>query len=66
MTPERLTECMRLVRWSKDVLAEALDVPSDMVTDWLAGTDQVPARWERGSKPCASCTSGEETSPRPQ
>lgn len=44
MTPERLIECMRLVRWSKDVLAEALDVPSDVVTGWLAGTDQVPRK----------------------
>ena len=24
MTPERLAECLRLVRWHKDVLAEAL------------------------------------------
>src|SRR5688500_6023212 len=44
MTPDRLTECMRLVRWSKDVLAEALDVPSDLVTGWLAGTEQVPRK----------------------
>ena len=38
MTPERLTECLRLVRWHKDVLAEAMDVPSETVTAWLAGT----------------------------
>lgn len=44
MTPGRLTECMRTVRWSKDVLAEALDVPSDLVTGWLAGTEPVPRK----------------------
>ena len=44
MTPERLTECLRLVRWPKDVLAEALDVPSELVTGWLAGTEEVPRK----------------------
>ena len=44
MTPERLTECLRLVRWPKDVLAEALDVPSELVTGWLAGTEQIPRK----------------------
>ena len=44
MTPERLTECLRLVRWSKNVLAEALDVPSELVTGWLAGTDRYLAK----------------------
>jgi hypothetical protein len=44
MTPERLNECLRLVRWRKDVLAEALDVPSELVTGWLAGTEQVPRK----------------------
>lgn len=44
MTPERLTECLRVVRWSRDVLAEALDVPSDLVNGWLAGTEQIPRK----------------------
>jgi hypothetical protein len=44
MTPERLTECLRLIRWPKDVLAEAIDVQSDVVTAWLAGTEPVPRK----------------------
>ena len=44
MTPEILAECLRLVRWQKDVLAEAIDVPSHMVTAWLAGSEAVPRR----------------------
>lgn len=44
MTPERLEECLRLVRWQKDTLAEAIDVPSDAVTAWLAGTEDVPRK----------------------
>ena len=44
MTPESLAECLRLVRWQKDVLAEALDVPSSTTTAWLAGTVEVPRK----------------------
>ncbi len=44
MTPERLEECLRLVRWHKDVLAEAIDVPSEAVTAWLAGAEEVPRK----------------------
>lgn len=44
MTPDRLTECLRLVRWHKNVLAEAIDVPSETVTAWLTGTDQIPRK----------------------
>jgi hypothetical protein len=44
MTPDRLVECLRLVRWPKDTLAEAIDVPSEAVTAWLAGTEIVPRK----------------------
>lgn len=44
MSPDRLAECLRLVRWHKDILAEAIDVPSDVVTAWMAGTASVPGR----------------------
>ena len=44
MKPARLAECLRLVRWHKDTLAEAIDVPSDFVTAWMAGTANVPAK----------------------
>ena len=44
MTPDRLAECLRLVRWQKDTLAEAIDVPSEAVTAWMAGTEDVPRK----------------------
>jgi hypothetical protein len=44
MTPERLTECLKLIRWGKDTLAEAIDVPSEAAAAWLAGTEQVPRK----------------------
>jgi hypothetical protein len=44
MTPERLTECLRIVRWSKDVLAEALDVSTQVASGWLSGTEEIPRK----------------------
>jgi hypothetical protein len=44
MTPQRLAECLRSIRWTKDILAEAIDVPSEAVTGWLAGTEDVPRK----------------------
>lgn len=44
MTPERLEECLRTVRWEPDTLAEAMDVPSELVAGWLAGHDDVPRK----------------------
>ena len=49
MTPERLAECLRLVRWHKDVLAEALDVPSALVAGWLGGWAMMAVAAERTS-----------------
>lgn len=44
MTPDRLAECLRLVRWPKDTLAETIDVPSETVTAWLTGDEVVPRK----------------------
>lgn len=44
MTPKRLQECLETIRWDRDVLAQAVDVPSDAVADWLAGTKEVPRK----------------------
>lgn len=44
MTPDRLAQCLHLIRWHKDVLAEAIDVPCEMVTDWLTGSEPVPRK----------------------
>ena len=44
VTPERLAECLAIVRWGKDILAEAIDVPSASVDTWLAGTEPVPRK----------------------
>jgi hypothetical protein len=44
MAPERLSECLRTVRWQNDTLAEALDVPSEVATAWLVGTEPIPRK----------------------
>lgn len=64
MTPERMTEVLRIVRWDKDVLAEAIDVPSEVVTAWLAGTQAIPrklAAWIEAL--CFVHEAAEETKP---
>jgi len=44
MPPARLGDCLVVVRWSPDILAEAIDVPSEVVAAWLAGAVVVPAK----------------------
>jgi hypothetical protein len=44
MTPQRLAECLHTIRWSPQVLAEAIDVPLGMVDGWLAGAEDVPRK----------------------
>lgn len=44
MTPERLNQCMRIIRWHPDVLAKAVDVPSETVRAWITGATEVPQR----------------------
>jgi len=44
MTPERLADCLRIVRWRKDVLAEALDVPAQTAAGWLEGSEEIPRK----------------------
>ncbi|RYE08090.1 MAG: hypothetical protein EOP22_14900 [Hyphomicrobiales bacterium] len=64
MTPERLSECLRLVRWDQDTLAQAVDVPSLSVTAWIAGTEVVPrklAAWIEAL--CFVHEAAEETKP---
>ena len=42
MTPNRLADCLILIRWPPDVLAKAVDVPSEVVSAWLSGSELVP------------------------
>jgi len=44
MTPERMQECLRLVRWDGDVLARAIDVPSNKVVAWTNGSQEIPRK----------------------
>ena len=44
MIPDRLAQCLRVIRWERDVFAEAIDVPSETVTAWLAGAQPIPPK----------------------
>jgi hypothetical protein len=44
MTPERLGECLSIVRWSPDTLAQALGCYVSLVHAWLEGLEEVPPK----------------------
>jgi hypothetical protein len=44
MSPERLAECLHVVRWNGSTLAEAVDVSLLSVGHWLAGSEPVPEK----------------------
>jgi len=44
MVPERLSACLKVIRWSQDVLAEAVDVPSKTAGAWLDGSEPIPRK----------------------
>lgn len=44
MTPERLDECLSILRWSPDTLAQALGCSVSLVHAWLEGLEEVPPK----------------------
>jgi hypothetical protein len=42
MIPARLEECLSIVRWTPEILAEALGCHVSLVQAWLEGTEDVP------------------------
>ena len=44
MTPQRMQDCLGLIRWDRDVLAKAIDVPSDRVVAWTKGSEEIPRK----------------------
>jgi hypothetical protein len=42
MTPERLAECLRTIRWTPETIADALGCDTSIVRAWLDGTDKIP------------------------
>jgi transcriptional regulator with XRE-family HTH domain len=43
VTPDRLRECLALLRWSQRGLAEALDCDERQIRRWAAGAAVPPA-----------------------
>jgi hypothetical protein len=44
MTPERLGECLSIIRWSPDTLARALECDLLLVEAWLDGELEIPPK----------------------
>lgn len=44
MKPDRLADCLRTIRWSPEILAQAVDVPLATADSWLSGVEEVPRK----------------------
>lgn len=44
MTPQRLSECLALIRWSPATLAEAMSLSPEVIDRWLEGSRPIPSR----------------------
>jgi len=44
MTPERLDECLSLIRWTPDTLARCFGCDVSLVDAWLTGDLEIPSK----------------------
>lgn len=44
MTPARLSECLSIIRWTPDTLAQALGCDVSIVNAWLDDLDEIPMK----------------------
>lgn len=44
MTPERLDECLSIIRWSPDTLARCFECDASLVGAWLDGELEIPPK----------------------
>ncbi|WP_274627576.1 hypothetical protein [Arvimicrobium flavum] len=44
MTPDRLSECLSIIRWTPDTLARALKCDVSLVEAWLGDTEEIPPK----------------------
>lgn len=44
MTPERLSECLEIIRWTPNALAQALECDVSLVDAWLNNLDEIPIK----------------------
>jgi hypothetical protein len=44
MSPDRLSECLSIIRWTPDTLAQALGCYVSLVHAWLEGLEDVPIK----------------------
>jgi len=44
MTPAELSTCLRIIRWTPDTLADALECDISLILAWLEGVEPVPLK----------------------
>lgn len=44
MTPERLDECLSIIRWTPDTLSRCFGCDVSLANAWLAGEAEIPSK----------------------
>ncbi len=44
MTPAELSSCLRIIRWTPDILADALECDISLVLAWMEAVEPVPMK----------------------
>lgn len=44
MTPERLDECLSIVRWTPDTLARCFGCDVSLIDAWMTGESEIPPK----------------------
>ena len=44
MTPARLVECLEILRWPTETLAEALGCDESLIEAWVLGLEEIPPK----------------------
>jgi len=44
MTPERLEECLTILRWTSDTLARCFECDVSLIEAWLDGDAEIPPK----------------------
>jgi hypothetical protein len=61
MTPDHFNDCLRAIRWTPSVLADALGCKESLVRKWATGQVEVPVTVEAWIKALATMHRAVET-----
>lgn len=60
MTPARLVQCLELLHWSTETLAEALECDEGLTEAWVLGLEEMPMKAAAWIEVLAQCHAAAE------